>query len=253
MAHDSSVDGGLTCVVTGGGSGLGRAVAHALLGAGHRVVLAGRRADALDETAGGSPSALAVPTDVTDPESVGALFAAAVEFGGRVDLLFNNAGAFGVPAPFEDVQLDDWRAVVDVNLTGAFLCAQAAYQAMLAQEPRGGRIINVGSISAQVPRPQAASYTATKHAVTGLTRQLALEGREHDIACGQIDIGNASTAMTAAIESGALQPDGSKRPEATMDAADIGRTVLWMAALPLEANALFTTVMATRMPFAGRG
>ena len=244
-------------VVTGAGSGIGREVTHALLADGWAVALAGRRADTLDATLAGSPAAgdttLVVPTDVTDPSAVDALFAATVERFGRVDLLFNNAGSFGSPAPFEDYAREDWRALVDTNLSGVFYCAQAAYRTMKAQDPRGGRIVNNGSISAHVPRPHAVAYTATKHAVTGLTKQIALEGRAHDIACGQIDVGNAATEMTAAMERGVIQADGSIAAEATMDAANVARAVVYMASLPLDANVLFMTVMANRMPFVGRG
>ena len=244
-------------VVTGAGSGIGREVTHALLADGWAVALAGRRADTLDATLGGAPVAgdatLVVPTDVADPAAVDALFAATVERFGRVDLLFNNAGSFGSPAPFEDYAREDWRALVDTNLSGAFYCAQAAYRAMKAQDPRGGRIVNNGSISAHVPRPHAAAYTTTKHAVTGLTKQIALEGRAHDIACGQIDVGNAATEMTAAMERGVIQADGSIAAEATMDAGNVARAVVYMASLPLDANVLFMTVMANRMPFVGRG
>ncbi len=241
-------------VVTGAGSGIGREITQALLGAGWRVALAGRREDALRETAAAAPErALVVPTDVSDPEAVAALFARVGEECGRVDLLFNNAGLFGAAAPFEDVLLKDWRAIVDTNLTGAFLCAQAAFRAMKEQSPRGGRIVNNGSISAHTPRPYAVGYTATKHAMSGLTKAIALEGRAHDIACGQIDIGNAATEMTAAMAQGVPQADGSVAAEARMSAADVARAVLYMADLPLDANVLFMTVMATKMPYVGRG
>jgi NAD(P)-dependent dehydrogenase (short-subunit alcohol dehydrogenase family) len=244
-------------VVTGAGSGLGREVAHALLSAGYRVALAGRREEALRETlagAGAAPDrAIAVPTDVGDRDAVAALFARVRDEFGRVDVLFNNAGWFGRPAPIEDVAFEDWQAIVATNLTGAFLCAQEAFRAMKNQAPRGGRIINNGSISAHVPRPFAVGYTATKHAVTGLTKQLALEGRPHDIACGQIDIGNAATDMTAAMERGVPQADGSIAAEATMSATHVADAVLYMAGLPLDANVLFMTVMATKMPYVGRG
>jgi NAD(P)-dependent dehydrogenase (short-subunit alcohol dehydrogenase family) len=244
-------------VVTGAGSGIGRDVAHALLDFGYSVALAGRRAETLDATVADSeavPDAtLVVPTDVADASAVDALFDQAIERFGRVDLLFNNAGSFGTPAPFEDYSRDDWRTLVDTNLTGAFLCAQRAYRAMKGQAPRGGRIINNGSISAHVPRPHAAAYTATKHAITGLTKQIALEGRAYDIACGQIDIGNAATEMTRAMERGVIQADGSIAAEATMDAGHVARAVLYMASLPLDANVLFMTVTATKMPFVGRG
>jgi len=244
-------------VVTGAGSGLGREVAHALLGAGYRVALAGRREAALRETAAGTDAAadraIVVPTDVADRAAVAALFARVRDELGRVDLLFNNAGWFGRPAPIEDVAFEDWEAIVATNLTGAFACAQEAFRAMKDQSPRGGRIINNGSISAHVPRPFAVGYTATKHAVTGLTKALALEGRAHDIACGQIDIGNAATDMTAAMERGVPQADGSIAPEATMNARHVADAVLYMAGLPLDANVLFMTVMATKMPYVGRG
>jgi NAD(P)-dependent dehydrogenase (short-subunit alcohol dehydrogenase family) len=245
----------LVAVVTGAGSGIGRVVARALLEAGHRVVLAGRRAERLDETASDAAegAALVVPSDVSRPESVQALFARTREQFGRVDLLFNNAGLFGAPAPLEDVAYEQWQAVVETNLTGAFLCAQEAFRAMKEQRPPGGRIINNGSISAQVPRPNAIAYTATKHAVTGLTKAISLEGRRHDIACGQIDIGNAATEMTAGIAQGALQADDTTAAEPTMDAHHVARGVLYMASLPLDANVQFLTVMATRMPFIGRG
>jgi NAD(P)-dependent dehydrogenase (short-subunit alcohol dehydrogenase family) len=237
-------------VVTGAGSGIGRAAARALLGAGYRVALAGRREETLRETA---PGALVVPTDVADPAAVAALFARVREELGRVDLLFNNAGSFGTPAPFEDVAVEDWQAIVATNLTGSFLCAQAAYRVMKDQSPRGGRIINNGSISAYTPRPFAVGYTATKHAITGLTKAIALEGRAHDVACGQIDVGNAATDMTAAMSRGVPQADGSVAAEATMDVGNVADAVVYMAGLPLDANVLFMTVMATTMPFVGRG
>jgi len=238
-------------VVTGAGSGIGRAVTRALLGDGWSLVLAGRRAAALEETLAGGDG-LAVPTDVTDPASVDALFAAARERHGRVDLLFNNAG-IGAGAPVAELAYEDWRAVVDTNLTGSFLCAQAAFRTMAAQAPRGGRIVNNGSLSAYVPRPHSIAYTATKHAVTGLTRSLSLDGREFDIACGQIDVGNAGTEMAARMPEGVPQADGSVRAEPLMDVADVGRAVVHMASLPLDANIQFMTVMATQMPFIGRG
>jgi NAD(P)-dependent dehydrogenase (short-subunit alcohol dehydrogenase family) len=240
-------------VVTGAGSGIGREVTRALLRAGYRVALAGRREDALRETVSGADAAIAVPTDVADPTAVRALFVRVLDEFGRVDVLFNNAGVFGAPAPVEDVEFEAWRAIVDTNLTGAFLCAQEAFRAMKDQQPRGGRIINNGSISAHTPRPYAIGYTATKHAVTGLTKAIALEGRAHDIACGQIDIGNAATEMTAAMKRGVPQSDGSIAPEPTMDAVHVADAVLYMAGLPLDANVLFITVMATTMPFVGRG
>ncbi|KJK59100.1 SDR family oxidoreductase [Saccharothrix sp. ST-888] len=244
-------------VVTGAGSGVGRAVALELAAGGWRLVLAGRRAEPLHGTAelagrSGAP-ALAVPTDVTDPDAVDALFAAAERHFGRVDLLFNNAGTFGAAAPVEDLALADWRAVVDLNLTGAFLCAQGAFRLMKRQDPQGGRIINNGSVSAHVPRPQSIAYTATKHAVTGLTKSLSLDGRPYRIACGQIDIGNAATDMTAAMSVGVRQADGRIAAEPTMDVADVARTVRHMAELPLEANVQFATVLATAMPYIGRG
>jgi NAD(P)-dependent dehydrogenase (short-subunit alcohol dehydrogenase family) len=241
-------------VVTGAGSGIGRDVARALLDAGYRVALAGRREEALRETLSGrEDNGVVTPTDVADPDAVRALFARVRDELGRVDLLFNNAGTFGTPTPIEDVTLEDWQAIVATNLTGAFLCAQEAFRAMKAQRPRGGRIVNNGSISAHVPRPNAVGYTATKHAITGLTKALSLEGRAYDIACGQIDIGNAATEMTAAIERGALQADGSTRAEPTMEARHVTDAVLYMASLPLDANVQFLTVMATNMPYIGRG
>jgi NAD(P)-dependent dehydrogenase (short-subunit alcohol dehydrogenase family) len=242
-------------VVTGAGSGIGREVARALLGAGYRVVLVGRREERLRAAADGAAEgrATVAPADVTVPAAVDGLFARVRDELRRVDLLFNNAGTFGPTAPIEDVGFDDWQAVVATNLTGAFLCAQAAFRAMKEQRPRGGRIINNGSISAYVPRPHAVAYTATKHAVTGLTKAISLEGRAYDIACGQIDVGNAATEMTAAIARGALQADGSVAPEPTMDARHVADAVLTMARLPLDANVQFITIMATKMPFVGRG
>jgi NAD(P)-dependent dehydrogenase (short-subunit alcohol dehydrogenase family) len=242
-------------VVTGAGSGIGREVARALLGAGYRVVLVGRREERLRAAADGAAEgrATVAPADVTVPTAVDGLFARVRDELRRVDLLFNNAGTFGPTAPIEDVGFDDWQAVVATNLTGAFLCAQAAFRAMKEQRPRGGRIINNGSISAYVPRPHAVAYTATKHAVTGLTKAISLEGRAYDIACGQIDVGNAATEMTAAIARGALQADGSVAPEPTMDARHVADAVLTMARLPLDANVQFITIMATKMPFVGRG
>ena len=241
-------------VVTGAGSGIGREVTRALLGAGYRVALAGRREEALRETlADAQGQAIVVVTDVTDPAAVDDLFARTRAELGRVDLLFNNAGTFGVPAPVEEVEFEAWQAIVATNLTGAFLCAQAAFRAMKDQTPRGGRIINNGSISAQVPRPHAVGYTATKHAITGLTKALSLEGRAHDIACGQIDIGNAATAMTEAMTRGVLQADGSTAVEPVMDPAHVADAVLYMAGLPLDANVQYLTVMATKMPLVGRG
>ncbi len=243
-------------VVTGAGSGIGRAVTRGLLARGYRVALAGRREKKLRETLDGVAApddALVICTDVTDPAAVRGLFERAVDAWGRIDLLFNNAGTFGAPTPIEDVSLEDWRTIVDTNLTGCFLCAQEAFRAMKEQLPRGGRIINNGSISAQVPRPHAVGYTSTKHAITGLTKALALEGRRWDIACGQVDIGNAATELSAGLGSGALQPDGSILAEPMMDLANAADAVLYMASLPLDANVLFLTVTATKMPFVGRG
>ncbi|MEU4897099.1 SDR family oxidoreductase [Streptomyces sp. NPDC044780] len=244
-------------VVTGAGSGIGRAVALELLDAGWSVVLAGRREEALAETArlaGGGPPALVVPTDVAGPERVDALFAAVRERFGRLDLLFNNAGSFGPRGvALADLRYEDWRAVVDTNLTGAFLCAQAAFRLMREQDPHGGRIINNGSISAHAPRPDSVAYTATKHAITGLTKSLSLDGRRYRIACGQIDIGNAATEMTERMPTGVPQANGEVMVEPVMDVADVARTVRHMASLPLEANVQFATVMATAMPYIGRG
>ncbi len=242
-------------IITGAGSGIGRAVSLALLAADWSVVLAGRRADALAATAalGESGETLAHPTDVADPDSVDALFATTKARFGRLDLLFNNAGTGAPPGPLEDHSLEHWRRVVDVNLTGAFLCTRAAFGQMKAQDPRGGRIINNGSISAHAPRPNSIAYTATKHAITGMTRSTALDGRAFDIACGQIDIGNAATDMTRAMARGVPQADGSLKVEATMDVQAVADAVLYMAGLPLSANVPFMTVMATQMPFIGRG
>jgi len=244
-------------IVTGAGSGIGRAAALALLGEGFSVALAGRRTEALTETVSRAGAAgarvLAVPTDVTDPDSVQRLFQATKDAFGRLDLLFNNAGV-GAPAiPLEDLTVEQWRRVVDVNLTGAFLCTREAFRIMNEQNPRGGRIINNGSISAHAPRPLSAPYTATKHAITGLTRSTALDGRAYDIACGQIDIGNAETEMAAPMKSGVRQANGTVAIEPTMDVEAVARAVVYMASLPLDANVLFLTVMATKMPFVGRG
>jgi NAD(P)-dependent dehydrogenase (short-subunit alcohol dehydrogenase family) len=236
--------------VTGAGSGIGRAVARALMADGWSVALAGRREEALRETA---PEALAVPTDVGRAESVDALFAAVRERYDRLDLLVNNAGVGGPVVPVDELDPADWQTVVDTNLTGAFLCARAAFAQMKSQSPRGGRIINNGSISAYVPRPHQVPYTATKHAITGLTRALALEGRAHDIACGQIDVGNAATELTRRMGEGVLQASGAVAPEPTMDVEHVARAVTYMAGLPLDANVLFMTVMATGMPYVGRG
>lgn len=244
-------------VITGAGSGIGRSTALALLDAGYLVVLAGRRRPPLEETqALAGPHGertLAVPTDVSDPASVAALFRASVDHFGRVDLLFNNAGV-NVPAgPFEDLTFEQWNQVVSINLTGSFLCAQAAFRVMKEQTPRGGRIINNGSISAHAPRPNAAPYTATKHAITGLTRSLSLDGRKYDIACGQIDIGNAATDMGGRMALGVPQANGTIAAEAVMDVGEAARAVVYMASLSPEANVQFLTVMATKMPFVGRG
>jgi NAD(P)-dependent dehydrogenase (short-subunit alcohol dehydrogenase family) len=243
-------------IVTGAGSGIGRAVALALLGAGYAVGLAGRRAAPLAETisqARPGASALAVPADISDEGSVEQLFRAVTERFGRLDLLFNNAGAGAPEIAFEDLSLAQWNDVIAVNLTGAFLCARAAVRVMKQQRPQGGRIINNGSISAHVPRPLSAPYTASKHAVTGLTKSLSLDGRAFHIACGQIDIGNAATTMTTRMSQGALQADGSVAVEPTIDVRHVADAVLRMAELPLEANVQFMTIMATQMPFIGRG
>jgi NAD(P)-dependent dehydrogenase (short-subunit alcohol dehydrogenase family) len=240
-------------VVTGAGSGIGREVARALLDHGYAVALAGRRPETLEETAAGRDAGLVVPADVGDAAAVDGLFERVLERFGRIDLLFNSAGSFGPTAPIDEYPLDAWRALVDSNLTGAFLCARRAFRAMREQDPPGGRIINNGSISAQTPRPHAVGYTATKHAMTGLTKAIALDGRPLGIACGQIDVGNAATDMTRAMERGVLQADGSVAPEATMAAEHVADAVLYMAGLPLDANVLFLTVAATGMPFVGRG
>jgi len=240
-------------VVTGAGSGVGRVVAGALLAAGYRVALAGRRADALAETAAGRADALVQPTDVTDPGSVVALFAAARERWGRVDLLVNNAGVASPSRTIDEVAVTDWLAAVNTNLTGSFLCAREAFAQMRRQRPQGGRIINNGSISAHAPRPGSSAYTATKHAITGLTKSISLDGRAYGIACGQIDIGNAATDMTARMSAGVQQPDGSVRAEPTFDAHHVADAVVMMAGLPLDTNVQFLTIMATTMPFIGRG
>lgn len=241
-------------IVTGAGSGIGRAVALGLARAGWRLVLAGRRGEALERVAAELPGAsLCVPTDVSDPRAVEALFAAVGERFGRLDLLFNNAGIFTPAATVDEVAVEDWLASVSVNLTGAFLCTRAAFGMMRRQEPQGGRIINNGSIAAYAPRPMSTPYAATKHAITGLTRATALDGRPFDIACGQIDVGNAETEMTRGFGQGARQADGSIRPEPYMEAAHVAEAVVYMAGLPLSANVLFMTVMATGMPFVGRG
>ena len=244
-------------LVTGAGSGIGRACALALHRAGYAVVLAGRRREALDETIARADAErqrlLAVPTDVGDPASVKALFAQTQQAFGRLDVLFNNAGMGAPTIPMEDLSYEQWKAVVDVNLTGPFLCTQEAFRLMKSQDPQGGRIINNGSISAYAPRPMSAPYTATKHAISGLTRCTALDGRAYRIACGQIDIGNAVTEMTERMAAGVIQADGSTRVEPRMDVKHVADAVVHMAGLPLDANVLFMTVMATNMPFVGRG
>jgi NAD(P)-dependent dehydrogenase (short-subunit alcohol dehydrogenase family) len=244
-------------IITGAGSGIGKACAVALLQAGWHVAFAGRRADVLDQAVASAGDAasrgLAVPTDVADPESVRKLFASTVAAFGRVDLLFNNAGVNAPGTPLEDLGVEQWRNVVDINLTGPFLCTQEAFRVMKAQNPRGGRIINNGSISAHAPRPNSAPYTATKHAITGLTKAASLDGRKYDIACGQIDIGNAATDMASRMANGVPQADGRIAPEPLMDVQHVAQTVVHMASLPLETNVQFVTVMATKMPFVGRG
>jgi NAD(P)-dependent dehydrogenase (short-subunit alcohol dehydrogenase family) len=244
-------------VVTGAGSGIGRAVAVALRAARYSVVLAGRRMAELEKTAalatGGEGTLLSIPTDVSKPESVAALFRAAREAFGRLDILFNNAGTNAPPVPMEDLTWEQWNAVVGVNLTGAFLCAQEAIRIMKSQNPRGGRIINNGSISAHVPRPDSAPYTATKHAITGLTKSISLDGRKHDIACSQIDIGNAATEMTERMTTGIRQANGSTMVEPRMNVQHVADAVVYMAGLPLDANVQFMTIMATKMPLIGRG
>ena len=244
-------------IVTGAGTGVGKRTALALLEVGYSVALAGRRVEPLqstEEAAGTAASrAMVVPTDVGNPEEVTALFAKTQERFGRLDLLFNNAGTGSPPVPLEDLTYEQWQAVVNVNLTGPFLCTQAAFRVMKSQDPRGGRIINNGSISAHVPRPNSAPYTSTKHGITGLTRATSLDGRKYDIACGQIDIGNAETELTGAIKTGIIQPDGSLLAEATMNVDHVAEAVVYMASLPLDANVQFMTVMATNMPFIGRG
>jgi NAD(P)-dependent dehydrogenase (short-subunit alcohol dehydrogenase family) len=243
---------GKVALVTGAGSGIGRAASLALHAAGYSVVLAGRRAAELERTAA-SGRMLPVPTDIGQPDSVRELFARTRETFGRLDVLFNNAGIGAPGIPMEDLTYEQWSAVVAVNLTGAFLCAQAAIKIMKAQQPRGGRIINNGSISAHVPRPNSAPYTATKHAITGLTKCISLDGRKYDIACGQIDIGNAATEMTERMTAGVPQADGTKMVEPRMNVSHVAEAVVYMANLPLDANVQFMTVMATKMPFIGRG
>ncbi|NYT84122.1 SDR family oxidoreductase [Pollutimonas harenae] len=244
-------------LITGAGSGIGKSITLALAGAGYSIALAGRRQEPLEETAkqvrDQGVRALVVPTDISDPAAVKHLFEQITEHFGRLDLLFNNAGIFARAVSLEDLEYEQWKAAVDINLTGAFLCTQGAFHLMKTQQPQGGRIINNGSISAHAPRPNAVSYTATKHAITGLTKATSLDGRQYDIACGQIDIGNAASDMTEIMNRGVLQADGSTRPEPLMDVEDVARAVLYMASLPLNANVQFMTVMATKMPFIGRG
>ena len=245
-----------TAIVTGAGSGIGKVVALALLDAGWHVALAGRRQEALQavaEQSGALARTLVVPTDVSDPAAVQHLFDTVLRTWGRVDLLFNNAGVFAPGVPLEELPIEHWRQVVDTNLSGMFYCIQSAFRAMKAQTPRGGRIINNGSISATTPRPNSIAYTATKHAVTGLTKSASLDGRKYDIAVGQIDIGNAATDLAAPMARGIPQANGDIAVEPLMDVAIVGQSVVHMASLPLEANVMFHTVMATKMPFAGRG
>ncbi|RYF43150.1 MAG: SDR family oxidoreductase [Comamonadaceae bacterium] len=254
MASNTSAN--RVAIVTGGGSGIGKAAALALAGDGWKVAIAGRRREALDEVAaqsGAGGNVLAVPTDVTDPASVAALFAATVKAFGRVDLLFNNAGGGLGQTLLEDIAIDDWKRIVDTNLNGMFYAIQQAFRVMKAQTPMGGRIINNGSISAHAPRPNSIAYTATKHAVTGLTKTASMDGRKYDIAVGQIDIGNAMTDLAAKMAKGVPQANGEIAIEPLMDVNIVGQSVLYMANLPLEANVLFHTVMATKMPFVGRG
>ena len=244
-------------LVTGAGTGIGRAAALALARAGHAVILAGRRKALLEETASmagpAGPAMLAVSCDLAEPDDIRALFARTEETFGRLDLLFNNAGVSPRGVPFEDLSFSDWKRAVDVNLTAAFLCAQAAFRIMKQQTPKGGRIVNNGSVAAHAPRPKSVAYSATKHAITGLTRSLALDGREHDIACSQIDVGNAETPMTEPMKAGVPQPDGRVVPEPVMNVDHVGDAVAQIAALPLDANVLFMTIMATKMPLVGRG
>ena len=243
-------------IITGAGSGIGRSSALALAGAGYAVALAGRRQDALEETAslaGADAQTLAIPTDVTDADSVAQLFSKTVEAFGRVDVLFNNAGTGAPGMLLEELDLEKWKMVIDVNLTGSFICTQAAFRVMKAQDPRGGRIINNGSISATAPRPNSAPYTASKHAISGLTKATSLDGRKYDIACGQIDVGNAYTPMASRMSKGVPQANGTIEVEPLMDVNHVAQSVLHMANLPLDANVLFMTVMATKMPFVGRG
>jgi NAD(P)-dependent dehydrogenase (short-subunit alcohol dehydrogenase family) len=259
MSDQSSSPSSKVAIVTGAGSGIGRAVARGLLGDGYAVVLAGRRVEKLRETADGGGSgaaagrALVVQADVTDPKSVEALFARTVEAFGRLDVLFNNAGINSPGVPIEELSVERWKAIVDTNLTGPFLCTQQAVRIMKAQTPRGGRIINNGSISAHAPRTHSAAYTATKHAITGLTKSTSLDGRKHDIACGQIDIGNTATDMAARMANGVMQANGEIAVEPLFDVRHVVSAVLYMASLPLDANVQFMTIMATKMPFVGRG
>ncbi len=243
-------------LITGAGTGIGKASALALTREGYAVVLAGRRVELLEvaaEEAGGEVKTLVVPTDISNPDAIRALFATTKATFGRLDVLFNNAGIGAPPVPLEELPYEQWKAVVDLNLTGAFICTQEAFKIMKDQDPRGGRIINNGSISAHVPRPNSAPYTSTKHAMTGLTRSTSLDGRKYDIACGQIDIGNAETDMTAVMKRGVPQPNGSVAAEPTFDVEHVAQAVVYMANLPLDANVQFMTVMATKMPFIGRG
>jgi NAD(P)-dependent dehydrogenase (short-subunit alcohol dehydrogenase family) len=250
-------EGSKVAIVTGAGTGVGKAICAGLVGAGYTVVMAGRRREALEtaekEIAGDGATTLVVPADVTDPSSIAALFAQTKQAFGRLDLLVNNAGMGSPAVPLEDIPLETWRTVVDTNLTGVFLCTQEAFRIMKDQNPRGGRIINNGSVSAYAPRPLSAPYTATKHAVLGLTKSTALDGRAYDIACGQIDIGNAATDMTARMAEGVLQANGTLASEPRIDPKHVADAVVYMAGLPLDANVLTMTVMATKMPFVGRG
>ena len=254
MSSQSDQSG--VAIVTGAATGIGKAIALALLAHGWKVAFSGRRKEALEAAIGEASdpaNALAMPSDVTDPASVKALFAATVERFGRVDLLVNNAGTNAPNVPVEDLAFEQWKAVVDTNITGVFLCTQEAFRVMKAQTPMGGRIINNGSISATAPRPNSAPYTASKHAVSGLTKSTSLDGRKYDIACGQIDIGNTATPMASKMNSGVMQADGSIKPEPTFDVKHVADAVLYMAGLPLDANVQYLTVMATKMPFVGRG
>jgi NAD(P)-dependent dehydrogenase (short-subunit alcohol dehydrogenase family) len=251
------ISSGKVAIVTGAGSGIGKQVAITLAHEGYAVAIAGRRKEALEATVEAAKSngamLLAVPTDVSDPASVKALFAATHQKFGRLDLLFNNAGVGARPLPLEDLPFEQWKKVIDINLNGAFLCTQEAFRLMKAQDPQGGRIINNGSISAHAPRPNSAPYTASKHGMTGLTKATSLDGRKYNIACGQIDIGNAATEMTSRMGQGVPQANGAIEVEPTFDANDVARAVIYMASLPLGANVLFMTVMASKMPFVGRG